>query len=166
MEGLSKKEIEIISNLEFEKRYFFTRKDIKQFFKNDQQLSDFIFGLRKKSRVLKINRSKYYLVPIKARSGAWSEDSFIVTDEMCDGKDYVIAGWAAANYWKLTDQVPMQIDIYTTRRQGKYKLMNMRFLFHRTTQERISKGVREEIEGHQFIIQNKEETKKWLKGRE
>ena len=165
MEALSKKEIEVISNLEFEQKYFFTRADIKPFFEKDQQITDFVFGLKKKKRALKINRTKYYLVPIKARSGAWSEHPFIIADEICDGKDYFIGGWSAAKYWGLTDQIPMQVDIYTTRRQGKYKIRNMRFVFHRTTKQKIDAGIKREIEKHPFIICTKEEAEEWFKQR-
>ncbi|MEK6974561.1 MAG: hypothetical protein AABW41_04980 [Nanoarchaeota archaeon] len=163
MKPLSEKEIEVISNIEFDEKYFFTRSYINKFFKNNQQVNDFIFGLRKKGRILRINKTKYYLIPIKARSGKWSEHTFIVTDEICNSKDYFIGGWSAAKYWKLTDQIPMQIDIYTTRRQGKYNFMNMRFIFHRTTKNKIKSAIKKEIEGHQFYIQNKETTEKWFK---
>jgi len=165
MKSLSKKEIEVISNLEFDKKYFFTRNDIKQYFKKEQQVTDFIFGLKKKGRILKINRTKYYLIPIKAKSGKWAEHPLIIADEICNGKDYLIGGWAAAYYWKLTDQISMQFDIYTTRRQGRYRLMNTRFVFHRTTKQKIKNSIKREIEGHQFYILNKKDVKTWLKQR-
>ncbi|MBI5390501.1 hypothetical protein HZB02_03360 [Candidatus Woesearchaeota archaeon] len=165
MEGISKKEMEVIAHLEFDKRYFFTRSDIQKFFNTNQQMNDFIFGLRKKKRIFKINRKKYYLVPMKAKSGGWSEHPFIVADEICNGKDYVIGGWAAAKYWKLTEQIPAQIDIYTTKRQGKYSLMNTRFVFHRTTKERVGRGIQKEIETHPFMIISTEEAQAWYKQR-
>jgi predicted transcriptional regulator of viral defense system len=165
MNSLSKKEMEIIANFEFEQKYFFTRKDIKPFFEKEQQMNDFIFGLKKKSRIIRINRSKYYLIPIKARSGGWSEHAYIIADEICNGKEYFIGGWAAAKYWGLTEQIPVQIDIYTTRRQGKYKIMNTRFVFHRTTKQKINTAINKEVEKHRFIILNKEDAKKWMKQR-
>jgi len=155
----------VIANLEFEEMYFFTRTDIKKFFPDEQHLSDFLFGLRSKERIIKINRKKYYLIPIKSRTGGWSEHPFIVTDEICNGKDYVIGGWAAAKYWKLTEQIPAQIDVYTTKRQGIYKIMNMRFVFHRTSKKRVSQGIQRQIENHPFIIIAKEETVQWFKKR-
>jgi len=166
MQPLSKKEVEIIAQLEFDRKYFFTREDIRHFFKDNQQISDFIYGLRKKERIIKINRRKYYLIPIKAKSGTWSEDSFILTDEICDGKNYVIGGWFAANYWRLTDQIPVQVDVYTTRRQGKMKMMNTRLIFHRTSRRKIEKAVVQEISGHSFMIMSKEDTNQWVNSRE
>ena len=165
MEPLSKKEVEVISQLEFDKNYFFKRDGIRKFFKNNQQISDFIYGLKSKGRIIRINRTKYYLVPMKAKSGSWSEDPFVIADEICNSKDYFIGGWAAANYWKLTDQMAIQVDIYTTRRQGKIKIMNTRFVFHRTTKKGVEKSVIKKIRDHEFRIMSKYEAKKWMKSR-
>jgi len=166
MKGISKKEIKVISDLEFNRKYYFTNSDIKNHFENKRQMTNTIYLLRKKGRIIKLNKNKYFLVPIKAKTGKWTDDPFIITDEICDGKDYFIGGWAAANYWKITDQIPMQIDVYTTRRQGKIKILNTRIVFHRTTKKRIGNAVTEKIGEHNFKIQNKGNTKKWMKSRE
>jgi len=165
MEPLSKKEVEVISQLEFDKNYFFKRENIKKFFKNSQQISDFIYGLKCKKRIIRINRAKYYLIPMKAKSGSWSEDPFVIADEICNSRDYFIGGWAAASYWRLTDQMPVQADVYTTRRQGKTKIMNTRFVFHRTTKKRVEKSVTRKRQSHEFRIMGKDEAKKWMKSR-
>lgn len=166
MKGLSKKEIEIVSWLEFNKRYFFSSADIDRFSKNKTQRYNIIKNLLKKGRIVKLNRKKYYLVPIKAKSGSWTEYPFIVADEICDGKDYFIGGWSAANYWKLTDQIPMQVDVYTTKKQGKKKILNKRFVFHRTTKKRLDSAVKGKIGDHIFFIQNRKDSKKWIKSRD
>ena len=166
MEGLSKKEIELVSWLEFYKKYFFTASTVDKFVKTKLQRYNLVKGLVRKKRIVKLNRMKYYLIPIKAKSGAWTEFPAIVADEICDGKDYFIGGWYSANYWRLTEQIPMQVDMYTTRRQGRIKLLNIKIVFHRTTKKRILEdAVEEKIEGHTFRIQNKEASKKWIKSR-
>ncbi|MFH1636966.1 MAG: hypothetical protein ABIB71_00910 [Candidatus Woesearchaeota archaeon] len=165
MQGLSKKEIEIVSWLEFYKKYFFTADDISRFAKNKTQRYNIIKGLKKKKRIIKLNRYKYYLVPIKAKSGSWSEHPFIIADEICNGKNYFIGGWTAANYWRLTDQIPYQIDIWTTQRQGKIKLFNVRIVFHRTTRRKANQSLIQKIGEHTFRIQNKVDSRKWIKSR-
>lgn len=165
MKGLSKKEIEIISSLEFDKKYFFLSEDIDKFSESRTQRYNIIKNLLKKGRIVKLNRKKYYLVPIKAKSGSWSEYPFIVADEMFNGASYFIGGWSAANYWKFTDQIPMQIDIYTTKRQGKARILNKKFVFHRTTEKKIRNAIKRKIGDHDFIIQNRGESKKWIKSR-
>lgn len=166
MKGLSKKEIKVIADLEFRRKYYFTREDIRSHFDNERQMINTIYTLRKKGRIVKLNRNKYFLVPIKARSGKWTDHPLIIADEICDGRDYYIGGWYAANYWHLTEQVPMQVDIYTTRRQGKKRVLNKRFVFHRTTKKCIEKSVTQTIGDHTFKIMSTENSKKWMKSRE
>jgi len=162
MDGLSKTEIEIIASFEFEKKFFFTSADIDEFARNKTHRYNIIKNLIKKRRIEKLNRSKYYLIPIKAKSGRWAEDSFIIADEVMDGEDYFIGGWAAANYWRLTDQIPMKTEVYTTKRQGTKKFISTTLIFRRTTRKKLKESVTKIIKGHKFNILNKEATKKWL----
>jgi predicted transcriptional regulator of viral defense system len=165
MKGLSSKEIEIVSFLEFEKNYFFTREDIASFFSSYNQTRHTLHKLIQKKRIISLNRNKYYLIPIKAKSGGWSEDSYILADEIFNGKDYFIGGWSAANYWRLSEQIPMKIEVYSTKRQGNKKILSTNFIFRRTTKNMIEKAVARKINNHQFIIMNKREMKKWMKSR-
>lgn len=165
IKGLSEREVNIIAWLEFEEKYFFYARDIQHFFKSKQILYSVIKRLMRKKRIIKLNLNKYYLIPIRAKSGSWVESSYILADEICNGKDYFIGGWASANYWRLTDQIPMRTDVYTTRRQGRIKILTSDFIFHRTTKERVRKADKKMIKGHSFYILNKKETKQWLKSR-
>ena len=166
IKGLSKKETQIIAWLEFYQKYFFNIEDIKHFFKNKGQRYNTIKNLLKKKRIVKLNKEKYYLVPIKAKSGGWAEDSFIIADEIMNGKDYFIGGWSAANYWRLTDQIPFWVEVFSTKRQGKQKILNTGFIFRRTTPKKIKKAIVKKVNNHQFIIMNKKEMKTWMKLRE
>lgn len=166
MEGLSKKELELISSLEFDKKYFFTAADVDTFVKNKTQRYNVIKHLIKKKRIIKLNKRKYYLIPIKAKTGGWSEDPFLVIDEMMDGKNYFVGGWAAANYWRLTDQIPFQYDVYTTKRQGRVTIFHARIVFHRTTKKRITSSVVEKVAHHSFRLAAQPEMKAWIKLKE
>lgn len=164
MKGISNKEIEVIAELEFNKKYYFTIDEIKSHFDSKKQITNTIYSLRKKGRIIRLNRNKYFLVPIKARTGKWTDNPEIIADEICNSKNYYIGGWFAANYWGFTEQVPMQLDIWTTRRQGKIKLLNTRMMFHRTTKRDIEKkATTEKIANHEFKVMNKEYAKKWIK---
>lgn len=167
LKGLSNKDIKIVSELEFNKKYYFKREDIAKFFKNKKEMINTLFSLNKKGRIVKLNKNKYFLVPIKARIGRWTDEPFIIIDETMEGKDYFIGGYGAANYWRLTDQIPFKYEVYTIRRQGKYKLLGVDIIFRRTTKKRIKKVSCEQmINGHQFKILNKAESRKWIKLRE
>lgn len=166
IKGLSNKETEVIAWLEFYQKYFFTIEDIMHFFKNKKQRYNFIQRLLNKKRVVKLNQKKYYLIPIKAKSGGWSIDPFILADEIMDGKNYFIGGWSAANYHDLTDQLPFWIEVFSNKRFGRAKILNTGFMFRRSTPRRIKKAIIREIDKHPFRIMNKKEMQKWMKSRE
>lgn len=166
MKGISRKEIEIISEIEFNKKYFFTSMDINKHVKNKTQRYNIIKNLLKKRRIIKLNRNKYFLIPIRAKSGGWSEHPFILIDEIFNGKDYFIGGVAAAYYWGFIEQIPFEFDVYTTKRQGKMNIFNVRIVFHRTTKNRIKNAVKRKKYEHGFLMQSRKETKKWMKSKE
>lgn len=166
IKSLSAREVRIISDLEFKQKYYFTRDDIKDFFENQSKLNYTIHRLITKKRIVKLNQNKYYLVPIKARTGKWTDDSFIIADEIFNGKDYYIGGWAAANYWQLTDQIPMKIEVYTNKRNGVMKILSNTFIFRKTTLRRIKNALIKKSNTHTFRILNKKEAKEWMKSRE
>lgn len=165
MARLSERAVRVIADLEFQEKYYFTKEDVRKHFDTDKQLYDFIYNQRKNLRIIKLNKDKYFLVPIKARHNVWTDNPIIVADEIMNGQDYYIGGWYAAKHWKLTDQVPMQIDIYSPNKFGKTKIMNKRYVFHRIRKEALKKGVKKKIDGHKFIIMNKKETEKWFSKR-
>ncbi len=166
MKPHSKKEIEVMSELEFRNKYYFTKEDISSHFKDIQRIRDFIHGMKVKGRIVRINRNKYFLIPIKAKSGKWTDHPEIIVDEMMNGENYFIGGWFAANNWKITDQIPMQVDVYTTRRQGKVRILINRFVFHRTTKKRIQRdSIIQRKFDRDYRIIKKEIAKKWMKSR-
>ncbi|MDD3175712.1 MAG: hypothetical protein PHU51_04505 [Candidatus Nanoarchaeia archaeon] len=162
MEGLSKKEIEVISELEFYEKYYFTREDIIHHFKNKSSMNHTIHKLLKKKRIISLNKNKYYLVPIKAKSGSWVDHSFIVVDEVMNGEDYYIGGWSSAHYWRLTEQVPMKIEVYSKKRSGKKRYLNTSIIFRKTRENKFKEVVTKKMNGHTFKILNKEASKKWF----
>jgi len=163
--SLSKNEVRIIAELEFNQKYYFTRDDIKQHFESESKLRYTIHRLISKKRIISINKNKYYLIPIKAKYGRWSDDPFIVADEMFNGKDYYIGGWSAANYWRLTEQVPMKVEIYTNKRNDRTTVLNTTFIFKKTTQKRIDNAMARKIGNHTFRILGKKESREWLKSK-
>jgi len=159
--GLSEKELNLISNLELKGKYFFTVKDAEPFFKNANERKVYIHRLKNKGRIIKINKSKYFLVPIKAVKGNWSEHPFILIDEIMNRKDYCIVGKAAANYWKLIDQIPLVYEVWNTKKHKRIELFNSVVDFKKHKKKDIPKSVEKEVYNHKFLIATKEESKKW-----
>lgn len=153
--GLSAKEVGVISFLEFEEKYYFTRKDVEKFFKNRNLMNFYLHKLMKKKRIIKLNKSKYFLVPIKAKKGFWAEHPLILVDEIMNGSDYLVGGAYAKYYWKLIEQIPREIDVFTTKRQGVQAIFNVKINFHRTTQNNLKNAVQQKMAGHSFFVLSK-----------
>jgi predicted transcriptional regulator of viral defense system len=159
IKGLSDKEIKVVSFLELEEKRFFSKKDIKRFFKSKPDLYKYIYSLKRKGRIARISKDRYYLVPIQAQGG-WAEHPFIVADEMFNGKNYYVGGKAAAHYWGFIDQLPTVVDVFSTTRQGTKTVLGTKFRFKRV--RKLGAFVKRTIAGHSFLIASKEESKKWI----
>ncbi|MBU4502532.1 MAG: hypothetical protein KKA79_08090 [Nanoarchaeota archaeon] len=159
--GLSEKEIGFISKLELRKKYFFTRDEIRDNFTSTNEMNVYLHRLKKKGRIIKLNKSKYFLIPIKAVGQRWSEHPFILIDEMMNSKDYCITGKAAANHWKLIDQIPSEYNVYNTKRHETIEIFHTKIVFIKRREKNLPKRIKRKIHGHSFIIASKEESKKW-----
>jgi len=157
--GLSNKEINFISYLELEGKRFFSREDIRSFFKSENDLNVYVHKLKVKGRIERINKDKYYLIPIQAHVG-WAEHPFIVADEIFNGKDYYIGGKTAANYWGLIDQLPTVIDVFSLKKQGTKNILGSVFKFRRI--RKLGKAVKRRIKNHEFLIAIRGASKKWI----
>lgn len=160
--GLSEKELSFISKLELDEKYFFTRDDIKDNFTNINEMNVYLYRLKKKGRIIKLNKAKYFLIPIKAINSKWSEHPFILIDEIMNGKDYCIVGKSAAYYWKHIEQIPFEFQAYNTKKQKLMNIFHARINFIKRRKNNIPEGVVKSIYGHNFIIASKRESKKWI----
>lgn len=159
--SITEKELGFISKLELKQKYFFTREDIKDNFTSTNEMNVYLHRLKKKGRVVKLNKTKYFLIPVKAVGSNWTEHPFILIDEIMNGKDYCIVGKAAAHYWKLIDQIPYEYEIYNTKKHGKIKILNVRMDFRKRRKKNFPKYIESSIRSHRFFIATKKEAKKW-----
>jgi len=160
MKGISGKEMEVISYLELNEKFFFTRKDVKRFFRNENEMAVYLHNMKKKGRIVRLSRVKYYLIPVKAFGGHWSEHPFIIVDEIMGGKDYYIGGGAAAHYWGFIEQIPAQIEVYSTKKYGTVRIFGFSITFRRV--RKLEGFTSRKINGHAFCIATKRKEKKWV----
>jgi len=161
MKGLSGKEMEMVSFLELNEKFFFTREDVRRFFRNGNEMAVYLHKLRKKGRIVRLSKTKYYLIPVKAFEGHWSEHPFIIVDETMNGKDYYIGGSAAAHYWGFIEQIPSHIEVYTTRKSGTMEMFGFSVTFRRV--RKLEGFVRRKIKGHAFLIASRNKARKSVK---
>lgn|SRR3989338_3851804 len=160
--SLSEKELKFISKLELRQKYFFTRDDIRDNFTNDNEMNVYLHRLKEKGRIIKLNQSKYFLIPVKAIGSKWSEHPFIIIDEMMGGKDYCIVGKAAAHYWGLIDQIPFEYAVFTPRRHGVVEIFSSRIRFYKRRLKNFPATTSKKVQNHPFIIATKRESEQWI----
>ena len=159
--SLSEKELKFISKLELKGKYFFTREEIKANFTSINEMNVYLYRLKKKERIIKLNKTKYYLIPIRAVDNKWSEHPFILIDEIMNGEDYCIVGKAAAHYWKLIEQIPREYEVYNTKKQESLTLFHTKINFKKRRKKNFPKSIERSIYNHKFIITTKKEAEKW-----
>ncbi len=160
--SLSEKELKFISRLELKRKYFFTRDEIKYNFTSINEMNVYLHRLKKKGRIIKLNKSKYFLLPVKAIDNKWSEHPFILIDEIMNKKDYCIVGKAAAHYWKLIDQIPREYEVYNTKKHKIITIFHTKLNFKKRRKKNIPESIEKTIYGHKFFIATKKEAKKWI----
>ena len=160
--SISEKELGFISKLELKGKYFFTRDEIKDNFTSINEMNVYLYRLKKKERIIKLNKDKYFLVPVRAVNSKWSEHPFIIIDEIMNGKDYCIVGKAAVYYWKFIDQIPYEYEVYNTKKHKLIRIFHIRINFKKRRKKNIPKGIEKTIHNHKFIIASKKEAEKWI----
>jgi hypothetical protein len=72
---------------------------------------------------------------------------------------------AAAHYWGLIEQIPTQIEVRCTKKQGIKKIFNFTIIFKRVRSLNAKDFVKRKIKGHSFLIASKRKVEEWLKSR-
>ena len=114
--GLSKDEIYLISRAEFEKQKLITTAFVQKVFEDKNKAARILVHLKRKGRILRIEKGKYLPVPLKAPNQRWMPNEFLVASLWMGDTPYYIGYSSAYNYWGLTEQVPQTVFILNTQK--------------------------------------------------
>lgn len=126
-ENLSKDELYLISRTEYEKQKLITTGFVQQLFPNKAKASKILFSLTKKGRLVRIEKGKYILVPIKAPNQQWMPNEFVVADLWMGETPYYIGYFTMYNYWGFTEQIPRTIFVLNTTKSRKKEIRGIRY---------------------------------------
>ncbi|MBU1203816.1 MAG: hypothetical protein KKG60_01980, partial [Nanoarchaeota archaeon] len=76
-------------------------------------------------------------------------------------KDYFVGGKAAAYYWEYIEQIPIEYDVYSTKKQGSKEIFGVKLNFKRTSKSNMRGFVIKKIKNHPFIIANRRKSLEW-----
>jgi predicted transcriptional regulator of viral defense system len=156
--GLSKDEIYFISRAEYESQKTITTAFSRKVFPDKIKASDILTSLKKKGRILCIEKGTYLIVPIKAPNQRWTPNEYLVAALWLQDIPYYIGYASAYNYWGFTEQIPQNLTILNTQRSLKKTIGSTKYRLVKVTEEKIY-GIRKiKIEDEQVKISDKERT--------
>ena len=155
---LGPNEAKLLLELEKEDLKVFTFQEAKRILNlSRESVANVIHRLRKKKRIIEIEKGKYLLVPARAGlAGHWAEDIFLVVDKLLE--DYYIGFLTAMHFWNLTEQIPNVVLVATTKRKRPLEFNSQKIRFITLTRRRFFGFIEMKTFGYPFKISSLEKT--------
>jgi len=128
---LGERELKLIFAFEERKRHLFTTKEAKEILGgSDASVKNVLKRLKRKKRVIRIERGKYLFAPMQAgKEGEWSEHSFVLVPELVGSSEYYIGFLTALNYWGMTEQMPRTVFVVTNKKKNGLNVFGAQYVF-------------------------------------
>ena len=156
--NLSKDELYLISRAEFEKQELITTRFVQKLFPDKNKASRVLVFLTKKGRLLRLEKGKYVLVPIKAPNQQWMPSEFVMAELWMGDAPYYIGYFTMYNYWGFTEQVPRTIFVLNTVKSRKINIQNIRYEAVKIDQSKYYGVQKIKVEDRQVCVSDKERT--------
>ena len=156
--SLSKDELYLISRAEFESQKIITTAFVQRIFSDEKKASMVLYSLKKKGRILCIEKGKYLIVPIKAPNQRWAPNEYLTAALWMGEIPYYIGYSSAYNYWGFTEQIPQSISILNVQKSTTKKIGNVKYSLVKITEKKIYGIKKINFEGEEVKISDKERT--------
>jgi len=156
--NLSKDELYLISRAEYEKQRLITTSFVQKLFPDKNKAARILVYLTRKGRLLKIEKGKYILVPIKAPNQQWMPNEFVLANLWMGSVPYYIGYFTMYNYWGFTEQIPRTIFILNTAKSRKTVIQGIPYEAVKIDQSKYYGVQKIKIEDQEICISDKERT--------
>jgi predicted transcriptional regulator of viral defense system len=156
--NLSKDELYLISRAEYEKQKLITTQFAQKLFPDKNKASRVLVFLTQKGRLIRIEKGKYILVPIKAPNQQWMPNEFIVAALWMGDTSYYIGYFTMYNYWGFTEQIPRTIFVLNTEKSSKKDISGIRYEAVKIKPEKYYGVQKIKVEDQEVFISDKERT--------
>lgn len=156
--SLSKDELLLISRAEYEKRRLITKDFTQKVFQNTKKAANTLDRLRKKGRLVQLERGKYLLVPIKAPNQLWTPNELVVASLWMGNAPYYIGYFTMYNYWGFTEQVPQMVFILNTQKSRTKKIGDTRYKAIKIDNKKYYGVEKIKIDDEEIVISGRERT--------
>ncbi|MFH1415371.1 MAG: type IV toxin-antitoxin system AbiEi family antitoxin [Elusimicrobiota bacterium] len=157
-QGLSKDEVYLISRAEYEKQKIVTRAFTLKLFNNPKKTDNILDELRRKGRLLQIEKGKYFIVPMKAPNQLWVPNEFVTAKYWIGEASYYIGYFTMYNYWGFTEQIPQTMYVLNTKKSKTKVIADTKYKAVKITKEKYYGIKKIKIEGEEIIISDRERT--------
>lgn len=156
--NLSKDELYLISRAEFEKQKLITTQFVQKLFPDKNKASRILVFLTQKGRLIRIEKGKYILVPIKAPNQQWMPNEFVIADLWMGDTPYYIGYFTMYNYWGFTEQIPRTIFVLNTAKSCKKEIGSIRYEAVKINSKKYYGIEKIKVEDQEVCISDKERT--------
>ena len=156
--NLSKDELYLISRAEFEKQKLITTQFVQKLFPDKNKASRILVFLTQKGRLIRIEKGKYLLVPIKAPNQEWMPNEFIVANLWMGDTPYYIGYFTMYNYWGFTEQIPRTVFVLNTAKSCKKEIGDIRYEAVKINSKKYYGVKKIKVEDQEVYISDKERT--------
>ena len=155
--SLSKDELLLISRAEYEKCKLITNDFATKVFGGSRKAANTVDRLRKKGRLIQLERGKYILVPIKAPNQMWTPNELVVASLWMGNAPYYVGYFTMYNYWGFTEQVPQTVFILTQKSLAK-KIGDTRYKAIKISSKKYYGIEKIKIDDEEVAISDRERT--------
>lgn len=156
--NLSKDELYLISRAEFEKQKLITTRFAQRLFPDKNKASRVLVFLTRKGRLIKIEKGKYILVPIKAPNQQWMPNEFVVAALWMGETPYYVGYFTMYNYWGFTEQIPRTIFVLNTAKSCKKEVSGIRYQAVKINPRKYYGIEKIKVEDQEVCVSDKERT--------
>ncbi len=156
--SLSNDEVYFISRAEYEKQKVITTSFAQKVFNDKNKSSRILVYLQRKGRLLRIEKGKYLLVPLKAPNQQWMPNEFVLASLWMENTPYYIGYNTAYNYWGFTEQIPQTVFVLNTEKSIKRKIGTVQYTAVKVASNKIYGLKKITIEAEKVCISDKERT--------
>ena len=153
---LSAPEIELLTQLEFEGKEIYTRKEIISFCKDKQNAAYLIKKLLEKKRLRKIIKNIYLLVPMKAPQGRWMANEYLISKALAREASYYIGYSTVFNSYGFIDQVAQLVHIVNDRYSMSKNIFGVGYKLIKVLPNRLYGLQKRKINNEEVVFSKKE----------
>ena len=156
--GLSKDELYLISRAEYEKQKLLTGEYAKKLFGDPKKAANILDKLKRKGRLVQIERGKYFVVPIKSPNQLWSPNEFVTAKYWMGDTPYFLGYFSMYNYWGFTEQIPQTVFILNTGKSRTKIIGSVKYKAVKIGANKYYGIARIKIDDEEILISDKERT--------